>query len=312
MSSSECRLRVSSRKRPAPLPRQRIDLRPQIQPIPRRQRAAEILPLARRHVELLDLRHLRPAFPQVRERRGDFRDDLAVAAHQLLQVLRRVRRQDFAFEHDHHPVAGHLRLRQDVRRDQDRVARRQTLDQLAHRADLVRVQADGRLVQDDQFRLVHQRIRQADPLAVTLGKLADDPPADLGQAALLHHHVHPLRATVLRLSPLSRARNFRYSRTRMSMVQRVVLRHVTDPAAHLLGLRGTRPAPPRARCRKSPAGSRPECASSCSCRPRWGRAGRRSRRARRVNEMSETAVCPAYRLVRLATSIIKSSLMNPA
>ena len=67
---------------------------------------------------MLNLRHLRPAIPQVGQRRGDFRDYLAVAAHELLQILRRVSRQDSPFEHDHHPMAGHLRLGQDVRRDQ--------------------------------------------------------------------------------------------------------------------------------------------------------------------------------------------------
>ena len=57
----------------------------------------------------------------------------------------------------------------------------------AHRADLLRVEADGRLVQNDQFRLMHQRIRQADALAVALGKLADDAAAHVRQAALFHH-----------------------------------------------------------------------------------------------------------------------------
>ena len=55
-------------QRPAALAGQGEDLGPQIHAIPRRQRAAAVFTLARRYVELLDLRHLRPALAQLGRR----------------------------------------------------------------------------------------------------------------------------------------------------------------------------------------------------------------------------------------------------
>ena len=68
-------------------------------------------------------------------------------------------------------------------------------------ADLVRVQADGRLVQDDQFRLMHQRVRQADALPIAFGELADDAPAHIGQAALFHDRAPRARANAASPDP---------------------------------------------------------------------------------------------------------------
>ena len=80
-------------------------------------------------------------------------------------------------------------------RDQDRVRWRQALDELTHGPDLVRVQTDGRLVQDDEFRLVYQRVGQAHALPITFRELPDDSPPDVSQAALLHYNIRaPPRA----------------------------------------------------------------------------------------------------------------------
>ena len=49
-------------------------------------------------------------------------------------------------------------------------------------ADLVRIQADGRLVEDQDRRPREQRIRQADPLPVAARQGADDLGAPLGEA----------------------------------------------------------------------------------------------------------------------------------
>ena len=88
-------------------------------------------------------------------------------------------RQDLAFVHDDHPVARHFGFRQDVRRDQHRVRVSEILDELSHGSNLVGIQADGRFVQDNQFRFVDQRIGQPDALPEAFRKLADDPSADL-------------------------------------------------------------------------------------------------------------------------------------
>ena len=46
-------------------------------------------------------------------------------------------------------------------------------DQVADFDDLVRVQADGRFVENQHAWIAQQRLRDADALAVTFGKVAD-------------------------------------------------------------------------------------------------------------------------------------------
>ena len=51
----------------------------------------------------------------------------------------------------------------------------QAFDQLPNGPQLIWVQADRRLIQNDQFRLVHQRVRETHALFVSFRKLSDDP-----------------------------------------------------------------------------------------------------------------------------------------
>ena len=82
---------------------------------------------------------------------------------------------------------------------------------------------------------MHQRVRQTDPLLVTLGKLADDAPVHLRQPALLHHRGHALARTppVKALEPRAEFQVFPHAHFG---IQRIVFRHVTDAAAHFLRL----------------------------------------------------------------------------
>ena len=113
---------------------------------------------------------LRPPCVQLRERRID---DLAAVADQ------------------DHALTDRLDLGQDVRREDHRVLllarrrRRQSGDQRADLADLDRVEADGRLVEDQHRRIVHDRLREPDALAVALRERADHAPARARQAAAL-------------------------------------------------------------------------------------------------------------------------------
>ena len=56
----------------------------------------------------------------------------------------------------------------------------QFLDVLAYRADLVRIQPDCRFVENEQFRLMHQCIGQADALAIAFGERTDHPVLHIG------------------------------------------------------------------------------------------------------------------------------------
>ena len=92
---------------------------------------------------------------------------------------------DAAAVHDLHAVAHRLHLGQDVGGQDHAVGARQLADQRADLADLVRVEPDGRLVEDDHVGVVDDRLRDADALLVALGQRADQPVADVGQAAAL-------------------------------------------------------------------------------------------------------------------------------
>ena len=56
----------------------------------------------------------------------------------------------------------------------------------------MRIKADGRLIEDDQIRLVNDGVRQAHTLAITFGKLTDDALADIREATLLKNRINPI------------------------------------------------------------------------------------------------------------------------
>jgi len=121
------------------------------------------------------------------------REDLFERAG-LAQLLdRRVERLPAAV-HDDHAAADRLDLGQDVRRE-DHGARlafaraRELADQRADLADLDRVEADGRLVEDHHGRIVHDRLGEADALAVALRQRADHASPHLREAAAFERAV---------------------------------------------------------------------------------------------------------------------------
>ena len=64
---------------------------------------------------------------------------------------------------DQHPAAEQLDLGQDVGREQQGVLASELADQLADGDDLLRVEPDGRLVEDQDLRVVEDRRRRARP-----------------------------------------------------------------------------------------------------------------------------------------------------
>ena len=73
---------------------------------------------------------------------------------------------------DDDALAGLRDLGQDVRAEDDRVVAGEAPDQLARLDDLLRVEAGGRLVEDQHVGVVNQRLGEADALPVALRELA--------------------------------------------------------------------------------------------------------------------------------------------
>jgi len=86
----------------------------QIEAVARRKRATQVILVTAGNIKLFDLGNLSEAFVQRLFGAGNFGDDLALAAHQPLQVFRSVGRENLAFVENEHPVTGHFCLRQDV------------------------------------------------------------------------------------------------------------------------------------------------------------------------------------------------------
>jgi len=65
----------------------------------------------------------------------------------------------------------------------------QVADQLAYLDDLARVQADGRLVQDQNLRVSDQGLRETYALLVTFGQVADHSGLHVGNAHQLANFI---------------------------------------------------------------------------------------------------------------------------
>ena len=131
------------------------------------------------------------------------------------QVLRRVDGDDPALVDDDDALAGLRDLGKDVRAEDDRVVAGEAANQLARLDDLLRVEARGRLVEDQHLRVVNQRLGEADALPVALRELAQWRSAMSGRGSA----ASPSSTRALRSfggTPLMRATKSRYSRTVMS------------------------------------------------------------------------------------------------
>ena len=134
---------------------------------------------------------------------------------------------------DEDPVAGHLDFRQDMAGDDHGHPAAQARDQVADDQDLVGIQADGRLIHDDHRRLGEDRLGDPHPLPKALGQLADDPVADPLQIADLEDLVDP-RAKLAPGHLLQPSPEIQVFADPHVLRQRVVLRHVADPALDLV------------------------------------------------------------------------------
>src|SRR5713226_1032142 len=84
-------------------------------------------------------------------------------------------------------VAARFDLAQDVGRQDDRVLARSTevQDHFSNLLDLDRIEADRRLVEDQDVRILEEGLRDPDPLAIPLRHVADEAADDVVDAGEL-------------------------------------------------------------------------------------------------------------------------------
>ncbi len=151
------------------------------------------------------------------------------------QVFQPVEGHQPALVDDQHLVADRLDLREDVGADDHGVVLPQVLDQRPHFDDLGRVQAHGRLVQDDDLRVADQGLGDAHPLAVALGQVLDQLLADLLDVGLLDGPLD-LRLHVPAAQALGPGHEMQVFIDRLLHVQGRPLRQVAHQALGLPGL----------------------------------------------------------------------------
>src|SRR5262249_21679477 len=81
---------------------------------------------------------------------------------------------------------------------------------------------------------MHQRVRETNTLLVSFGKVPDDTPLHTSKAALLNDLIRPLTRTFARQALQTRAKLQILPHPHVAR-QWIVLRHVTNATAHLVG-----------------------------------------------------------------------------
>ncbi len=92
----------------------------------------------------------------------------------MVQVGDGIDRDDFAVINDDDFAAGLFHFREDVGAEDDGVVAGEAGDQLTRFALLFGIETGGRLVENQNRRVVDDGLGDADALAVAFGKLADD------------------------------------------------------------------------------------------------------------------------------------------
>ena len=170
-----------------------------------------------------------------------------------------------------HPVAQGLEFAQDVGGDDDGFAQPLKLLQDGHHLDArPGVQPAGRLVQQQQLRVVDQHPRQAEPLLHAPAQRADERPFLLRQPHQFQHVVHrllPLR----RRNLVAGAKEIQVLRHLHVLIHAEEVRHVTNHVAHRIGLAQQVASENLRRAGRRAPGTLPGCAAWSSCPRRSSR-----------------------------------------
>src|ERR1041385_353643 len=148
-------------------------------------------------------------------------------ARALRELLQALLDHDGAVVDDDDLAADLRHLGEDVRREDDGAVGGELLDEAADLDDLLGVEADRRLVEDEHRRVVDQRAREADALAVALGEAAHDARRDVGEKAFGEHALERVFESALR-DAFDAADELEIRAHGHVVIERRVLRQIAD------------------------------------------------------------------------------------
>lgn len=145
----------------------------------------------------------------------------------LFQIVRRVKRHQLSPGNHDDLVADGLHLRENVGAENDGMSLPQRLDQIPDFNDLDGVQADGRLIQNDDLGSSQQGLGNAHPLPVALGQVRDAPVGHRPNSGLPDHFFNLPRqpGPPQALGPAHKAQIFQ---RRLVHVEGRLLREIAD------------------------------------------------------------------------------------
>ena len=133
----------------------------------------------------------------------------------LVRLSTRVGRDHLALADDDHLLADLLHFRQNVRAENDGVIAGEAFDQRPGFGNLLRIEARGRLIEDQHVRVVNDGLREADALPVAFRQLLDQ--FLLTSATAQRSLTSSTRLAIsLRAIPFSLPTKVRYSPTSIS------------------------------------------------------------------------------------------------
>ena len=154
---------------------------------------------------------------------------------------------------------------------------RQRVDQPPELPPRQRVDAAGRLVEEQDRRLVQDRAAEREPLAPAAGEIARQRVLAAGEAGHLEHERAPLGSSRAPVEAVDAAEEADVLIDGQQLVEREPLRHVADALLHAFRIAGDVDAADERACRTSAAAARTACGWSSTCRRRCCRGSRRSR-----------------------------------
>src|SRR5262249_5182707 len=120
----------------------------------------------------------------------DFDEDGFVTLQTRGEIFRRVDGFEFPLIDDDDELARGGDLGQDVGAENDGVLAGKVVDELAGLDDLLGVEAGGGLIEDQNVRVVNERLSEAHALAISARELADEFVTDVTESTTLGDLVH--------------------------------------------------------------------------------------------------------------------------